>query len=102
MSLKARRYVLTGGLVVTSVAAAIGVATMVITRRFGGVAILAPLLLLPSLVLHLRQVQRVECGLEVEDASLARLRGRVTPPYAVVVAVMMVVLEIGYALNGSA
>jgi hypothetical protein len=79
--------------------AAIGVAVMILTRRHGGVAILAPMLLLPSLMLSLRQVQRVERGQEVEDEGTARLRGWVTPLFTMAVVVALFVLEIGYLMS---
>lgn len=99
MSRKARRYVLTGGVVFAAMSAAIGVAVMILTRRHGGVAILAPMLLLPSLMLSLRQVQRVERGQEVEDEGTARLRGWVTPLFTMAVVVALFVLEIGYLMS---
>lgn len=96
VSLTARRYILTGGVVLAAASAALGVAVMFLTRRHGGVAILAPMLLLPSLMLSLRQVQRVERGQEAEDSGTARLRGWVTPLFTVAVVVALVVLETDY------
>jgi hypothetical protein len=57
------------------------------------------MLLLPSLMLSLRQVQRVELGQESEDEGTARLRGWVTPLFTAGVVVALLVLETDYLMS---
>jgi hypothetical protein len=100
MPLKATRHLLMAALAIAIVSVLIGVVATLLTRRAdGGPTILAPLLLLPSLALSLRYVRRVEQGKQVEDPTMARLRGWLVPLFAALVATALLALDVAWLME---
>lgn len=93
MSLTSRRKTLTAAAALTASASLIGLVTVLVQDGRNASAVIAPAFFTTTLLLGLRQVQRVERGEEVENERMTRLRGRATP-WLAGAAVVVVLLEI--------